>query len=116
MKQLSSLVMREFCISMYLGFHEFEKRNPQKVLVGFEVELIPDYLSGPIYDYDPVRLFLIDRFSQKHIETQEEMAQIIADHLMSDRRVVCAAVKIEKPDVFEDVGSIGFKLVCRKGR
>jgi dihydroneopterin aldolase len=108
MSEKYTLALNSYEIKMYLGIHKFEKETAQRVLVSAEINLLSGYLKGPIFDYDPLIKYLENTFSGKHIETQEELASTIADHILKDSRVAQVTIKTEKPDIFEKAGSIGF--------
>lgn len=109
-----TLALKSYELKMYLGIHKFEKETAQRVLVSADIILQSGYLKGPIYDYDPLIEYLEKTISGKHIETQEELASTIADHILSDSRVARVTIRTEKPDIFEKAGSIGF--VCERTR
>lgn len=108
MSETCTLALNNYELTMYLGIHDFEQKTAQRVLVSADISLLPGYIDGPIFDYDPLIKYLEDTFSRQHIKTQEELASTIAHQILSDPRVAAVKIRTQKPDIFEKAGSIGF--------
>lgn len=102
-----TLQMDDFEFRMFLGLHEFEKREAQRVLVSATIRTCIDtYKDKGFYDYDQVATF-IRGLSGSKIETQEELAQRIRDFILEDDRVEAAIIHTKKPDIYPDADAIG---------
>lgn len=98
--------LEDFEIKMYLGIHDFERENMQRVLVSITVTVSEvDYKAGEFWDYDWVVKFLRG-FNGTRIDTQEELVERVHGFLM-ELGCDSAEVYSRKPDVFPDCGSVG---------
>jgi dihydroneopterin aldolase len=100
------VILEDLEIKMYLGIHDFEKINPQRVLICAEMDFEAMSVGkSDIFDYDRVVDF-IRSFSLTSIETQEELVKSIHDFVMS-LGAISAKIYSRKPDVYGDCKSIG---------
>lgn len=101
------IVLDEQEITMYLGLHDFEKREMQRVLISAEIDvsLVDD---SDFYDYDALTDF-IRQFAGARIETQEELLRRVHAFIIADARVQHAVVHTKKPDIYPDTRTIGVR-------
>ena len=104
--------IRDLVLNMFIGVHEFEKAEPQRVQVS--VELTLDYPEDGIGSHYS-RVFCYETFIGRirmiaeagHMLLVEGFAERICDLAFDDRRVLAVKVEVEKLDIFEDVGGVG---------
>jgi len=105
-----TLQMDDLEIEMYLGLHDFEKREMQRVIVSATIETtIETYSNRGFFDYDEIADF-IRSFNGTSIETQEELLERIHDFIMSSPCADHAVVHTRKPDIYDDAKAIGIVL------
>lgn len=101
------ITLEDLEIKMFLGFHDFERAAPQRVLVSAEIEVSgTDWRAGAFFDYDRV-VEHIRSFAGTRIDTQEELVSRIHGFILALDGVSSAAVSSKKPDVYPDARSVG---------
>ncbi|WOI54934.1 dihydroneopterin aldolase [Palleronia sp. LCG004] len=94
-------------IRMFLGIHEAEQRDRQRVLVSVEMRIdVPDADGTLHVDYDRVADH-IREYAGTHIATQEELTSRIHAFVTGLDHVVEARVSSRKPDIYPDCRSVG---------
>ena len=104
--------IRDLVLNMFIGVHEFEKADPQRVKVSVELTLdYPEEGIGSHYN----RVFCYETFIGRirmiaeagHMLLVEGFAERICDLAFDDRRVLAVKVEVEKLDIFADAGGVG---------
>ncbi len=102
-----------------VGVYEHEHRYEQRVVVSLELEVRDDYdgtsddISG-VYDYDLAIRAVKDSLASGHFNLIETLAERIAATCLSDRRVIMARVRVEKPDVLPSCEGVGIEIERRR--
>jgi 7,8-dihydroneopterin aldolase/epimerase/oxygenase len=110
------LFLRDFCVDVRIGVHEFEKTAPQRLV--FNVDLyVPLVLSTPrsdtlaeVVDYDFIRSVIAERIARGHIGLQETLCDDLLATMLAHPRVRAALVSTEKPDVYPDCAAVGCQV------
>ena len=102
-----------------VGVYEHEHRYEQRVVVSLELEVRDDYDGtsddiSSVYDYDLAIRAIKDSVASGHFNLIETLAERIAAACLSDRRVVMARVRVEKPDVLPSCESVGIEIERRR--
>ena len=113
MAQIYLVKIRRLLVDMFIGVHEHEKQTKQRVAIDVELEL--DYpaegFSKGIYKNVGCYETLVDRIKnlskEGHVVLVETFADKIADIALDDERVISAAIRVEKLDVFSDCEAVG---------
>ena len=101
-----TILIEDLELSMYLGLHDFEKKDKQRVLICAEIVVdSADFSQDGFLDYDGVADF-IRTFNGARIETQEELIQTIHLYILA-QGAASAKVYSRKPDVYSDCKSVG---------
>lgn len=101
------IAIEELEITMFLGFHPFEREAPQRVLISAEIEVSgTDWRAGAFFDYDRVAAH-IRSYAGTRIDTQEELVSRIHAFILALDGVSRAEVSSKKPDVYPDAKSVG---------
>ena len=104
--------IRDLILNMFIGVHEFEKTDRQRVKVSVDLDLdYPEEGIGSHYS----RVFCYETFIGRirmiaeagHVLLVEGFAERICDIAFDDRRVLAVKAEVEKLDIFEDVGGVG---------
>ena len=114
--RLREVFIRGLELQARLGVHAHEKAAPQRILIHVELQVEdegagigPDDL-GRVVDYERVVQAARDTVARGHMLLVETLAESIAAAALVDPRVVQARVRIEKPDAFPDIASVGVTI------
>jgi dihydroneopterin aldolase len=69
---------------------------------------------GRVVDYEAVARAVRNLVAAGHVMLVETLAERLAEICLLDRRVEVARVRVEKLDVFDDVGSAGVEIERRR--
>jgi 7,8-dihydroneopterin aldolase/epimerase/oxygenase len=106
-----------------LGVHAHEERAPQRVVIGIEAavedDAAPDRIGrdslARVVDYGRLVEAARQVATEGHVRLAETLAERIAlATLAADSRVRSVRVTVEKPDVFDDVASVGAAVERRR--
>ena len=98
-----------------IGFHEFELKGPQRLLVTVEVWLDavpPADVDEPAaaWNYDHVREQVEELAAARRYNLQESLAHAIYERVAAMRGVKALRVATSKPDVYPDARGVGVEL------
>ncbi|MGH6815967.1 MAG: dihydroneopterin aldolase [Hyphomicrobiaceae bacterium] len=102
-----------------VGVTERERRYEQRVVVSLDLEVVDTYdgrsdAIEDVYDYDRAIGIVKAAVAAGHVDLIETLAERIAADCLTDGQVLCARVRIEKPDVVPDCRAVGIEIVrCR---
>jgi len=96
-----------------IGVHDFERGAPQRLSVDVDL-YVPLAISTPardrieeVVDYDFIRVTVLERIGQGHIELQETLCDDILDRLLARPEVTAARVCTAKLDVYPGCAAVG---------
>ncbi|MEX2648214.1 MAG: dihydroneopterin aldolase [Alphaproteobacteria bacterium] len=110
--------VRDLVLACSIGAHPHERDATQRVRVNIELDVAAsaanarDSLAN-VVDYERVVRATRAIADAGHINLVETLAERIAEACLGDEKVIAARVRVEKLDVFPDVGSVGVELVRR---
>jgi len=103
-------------MSVRIGIHEHEKKEPQRLLVNVDL-FIPLEVSSPandalseVVDYAFIRESLDSLATRGHINLQETYCDEIARLLLAHPDVRAVRVSTEKPDAYDNAEGIGIEV------
>lgn len=109
------VIFRNFELMASIGFHDFERVEPQRLLINAEIEL--DMAHFPTedhkmaaWDYDFFRHLVHDLVDGRHFELQETLCRKIFDDVVHRPGVLGARIATAKPDVYQDVEAVGCEI------
>ncbi len=109
------IFLRDFEVMAFIGFHDFERTDKQRIFITIEIELdlklypIADHRLA-VWDYDFIRLDIHKMVETKHYELQETLCRQIFDMIRAKSGVNKLTVRTAKPDVYSDVQLVGCEL------
>ncbi len=112
---LRRVFVRGLTVQALLGVHAHEQARPQRVVIGIDLSVAdphapssegPDEL-GRVVDYGLVAETARRIAAAGHVRLAETLAERIALALLADDRIAAARVSVEKPDVLENVTTVG---------
>jgi 7,8-dihydroneopterin aldolase/epimerase/oxygenase len=109
------IVLQDYCISVDIGFHEFEIGNPQRLSISVEVWLDDAAFAASddesaAWNYDYLRNEIAGLVGSRRFNLQETLARAIYDVVAARRGVTALRVSIRKPDVYPDCAGVGVDL------
>ncbi|MDG6094872.1 dihydroneopterin aldolase [Acetobacter sp. AN02] len=114
---LRHLFLRDMIVDAHIGVFPHEQGVTQRVRVNVSYGVRdgegpdegPDDLSRTV-SYEHVVMMVRRIIAEGHIRLVETLAERIAAGVLRDRRVVVVRVKIEKPDIFQELDSVGVEI------
>ena len=112
------VVVRGLIAEARIGVSEEERGRPQRLRLDLELEVAPPDDLGPgfsddlaeVFDYGALRDRLHSLCRKNDAKLLETLADRIARDCLEDPRVRRARVRIEKPDIFDEVEGIGVEV------
>ena len=115
------MFLRDYEIIASIGIHEFERKNPQRIIIDVSLELangvLPDAAEDRIetvLDYDFLRESIRRIVEGRHFNLQETLCAEILTTCLQPDKVLGARVSTRKPDVYPDCDSVGVEMEIRK--
>jgi dihydroneopterin aldolase len=110
-----SIRIRNISVPVRIGIHDFELAGPQRVIFNVTLELAEsageqsDRIADAL-DYDRVRESVLDIAGSRHFNLQESLCREIVDELRTLPNVTRIVVASEKPEVYPDCDSVGYRI------
>jgi len=109
------IVLEGFELPIDIGFHDFERGNPQRVLVTVEVWVDEAAFAAAdevalAWDYDFLRSAIGALAAARRFNLQETLAREIYDLVAARRGVTALRVATRKPDIYPDCAGVGVEL------
>lgn len=118
-KKASKILIKDLELMMFIGVFDAEKSEKQRVIVNLEIDVMPNeqWQSDDIKDivsYVDVieRIQLIAESG--HIHLVETFAEQIAETCFSFTAITGAVIRVEKPDIISNTGSVGTELTISR--
>ena len=115
------IFLRDYEVVASIGIHEFERKNPQRIIVDVSLEISGDAQKRSaedrietVLDYDFLRDCIRDIVIDRHFNLQETLCAEILEICLAPEAVVGARVSTRKPDVYPDCDSVGVEMELRK--
>ncbi|AUG54217.1 dihydroneopterin aldolase [Thalassospira marina] len=112
---LRRVFVRDMVINTSIGVYDFEKEAPQRVRINLDLSVVEG--EGPKNDdldsvlcYEELVKGVRAICADGHVNLVETLSENIAAMCLTDRRVRKVCVRVEKLDVFEDVGAVGVEI------
>ena len=118
--------VRDMVVNASIGVYAHEREALQRVRINIDLGVVEQAsghrvsgLSRPaagrdelsrVLDYEMVVRMVRDVVARGHVQLVETLAERIAEACLADRRVEVVKIRVEKLDVFEDVGSVGVEI------
>lgn len=111
----NKIIIRDMRVMMSVGIHAFEKVNLQRVIVNVEIsvpfnnEWRTDNIETVLSYADVVEEIETIARSQ-HMNLVETLAEKIANGVMAHPQPLDVRVRVEKPDIFDNIAGIGVEI------
>ena len=115
MRAVRHVFVRDLVLQARIGVYDHEKRDAQKIIVNLDLT-VSEAGKGHGDNIDNVVCYekavngIRAIIGGGHINLVETMAEEIAAFCLDDPRVLAARVRVEKPDVIAEAGSVGVEI------
>ena len=109
------IVLDGYCLSVDIGFHDFEVGQPQPLSVTVEVWLDSTAFAAAdqvelAWNYDFLRSEICALASGRRFNLQETLVREIYDVIAARHGVCGIRVATSKPDIYPDCAGVGVEL------
>ena len=112
---LRHVFVRDLELDALIGIYEVEKQAPQRIIVNIDLSVTEG--EGPkdddishVVSYEIVVKKVEAIIAGGHINLVETLCERIAAACLTDKRVMAARVRVEKPDVIPNARSVGVEI------
>ena len=109
------MFLRDLEMIASVGVHPQEKIRPQRIRVSIELRVQPRLKDAPdtldsVLSYEDVANAIRAIVAEGHVHLIETLAERIAASCLSHTEVGWVQVRIEKPDIFPDIATVGIEI------
>jgi dihydroneopterin aldolase len=109
------MFLRDLEMIASVGVHPHEKIRPQRIRVSIELRVQPRAPGAPdtlesVLSYEDVADAIRAIVAEGHVHLIETLAERIAEICLSHPEVGWVLVRIEKPDIFPDIATVGIEI------
>lgn len=115
MPNYDKVFIRDLEIVMSAGINDHERANKQRVIINVELDVesnVEKNLNSinEVVCYHTLLNKIKEHALSRHHDLLEKVAEDIADICLSNERVLSSLIKIEKPDIIDEVKSVGVEI------
>jgi 7,8-dihydroneopterin aldolase/epimerase/oxygenase len=116
---LRHVFVRDLELDASIGIYEVEKQKPQRIIVNIDLSVkeqpgkMADEISH-VVSYEIMAKKVESIIASGHINLVETLCEKIAESCLTDKRVVAARVRVEKPDILPNARSVGVEIERRR--
>ena len=114
-KYRRKVIIKDLTLSIFVGIHNFEKKNKQRVK--FNIEILTDPYVSPnrkdlnsILNYEEVVVKIEKLTDFKHHDLLEDLAENIFNMIFKNKLVKKINLKLEKLDILKKTKSVGIEV------
>ena len=116
--QCRKIHLADYKAQARIGVLDWEKTRAQQMLFTVDVWVkdvgpLNDDIST-VYDYRAVPTALETVLASGHIQLQETVAELIAQKLLSDAKVLAVRIQTQKTEAVKQAGGIGIEIFRKK--
>ena len=113
--QTRHVFVHDLVLRCSIGVHRHERDARQRVRLNIDLSVAEDYSPhgdklGNVVCYEEIVVGVRRIADSEHVNLVETLAERIAAFCLEDTRVRLVRVRIEKLDVYADVGSVGIEI------
>jgi len=105
--------IRDLVLLCSIGVYDHEHEAPQRIRVNLDLsvqEAPHDDNIDNVVCYEKVSDRVREIVKGDHTNLCETLAEKVAQSCLTDSRVLCARIRVEKLDVFKDIASVGVEI------
>lgn len=114
---MNKIIIRNFLLPILIGIYEKEKKESQNVLINIELEVLDSDAKeeiGNVVDYREIVEKITKLAEGEHINLVETLAEKIVSICLEYSRVTSVKVRVEKVDIFKNIGGVGVEIERKK--
>ena len=109
------ILIKELTLDLKLGFYNYEKEKPQKVMFSLEIDYqdkkpTSDKDIKSIVNYGQIVRIITKLTKNKHYNFLETLAEDVFDVLFRDKRIGKIMLQIEKLEILKECTSVGIQI------
>lgn len=111
--RLRHVFVRDLELMAMIGIYDQEKAKPQRIVVNIDLSVKEgsgDDDISHVVSYEIVVKKVEAIIAEGHINLVETLCERIAESCLTDRRVMAARVRVEKPDIIPNARSVGVEI------
>ncbi len=114
------IIVNGLVVDTFIGVHDFERRNRQRVRFDIEIDTIDGYAdivrtTGTFVSYADIVEFIEGRAATgDHVELVETWAEDIAVFALQHELASAVRVSVQKADIFEAADGVGITIERRR--
>lgn len=114
------IVVRSLIVDAFIGVHDFERLERQRVRFDVEVDTVDGYAAtvrstGEYVSYADIVDYIQDRAAlDDHVELVETWADDVASFVLRNELAACVRVTVTKPDIFDRADGVGVSIERRR--
>ena len=111
--------IRDLVLPARIGIHDHERAQAQPVIINVDasveeaVEGADNTMTGTIADvvcYETLTKQIKEVLAGGHTDLVEELAEEIADRLLTDARIIRLRIQLEKPEAIAEAAGVGVEI------
>ena len=110
---LRHVFVRDLELMALIGIYDHEKEAPQRVTVNIDLSVKEgsgDDDISHVVSYEIVVKKVEAIIAEGHVNLVETLCEKIARSCLTDKRVMAARVRVEKPDIIPNARSVGVEI------
>ena len=116
---LRRVFIRDLVLPARIGIHDHERAQAQPVIINVDasveeaVEGADNTMTGTIADvvcYETLTKQIKEVLGGGHTDLVEELAEEIADRLLTDARIIRLRIRLEKPEAIAEAAGVGVEI------
>lgn len=114
------IVVRAHVVETFIGVHDFERLERQRVRFDVEVDTVDGYadivrMTGEYVSYADIVEFVETRAaSRDHVELVETWAEDVARFVLANELAAAVRVTVTKLDIFDGADGVGVSIERRR--
>ncbi len=114
------VIVDNLCVRTFIGVHDFERLERQRVRVDVEVDTVEGYAdivraTGEYVSYADIVEFVQSRAAgDEHVELVETWADDVASFVLENELAAAVRVTVTKPDIFDGADGVGVSIERRR--
>ena len=111
--------LHDIMLVAHIGVHAHEHGRPQRVRINIDLMVADDGADARdelarVVDYEALATTVRRIVGGEHVKLVETLAERLAAACLADTRISHARIRVEKLDVFDDIGSAGVEIERRR--
>ncbi len=110
------LIIDTLCLLMSAGIYDEEKAKKQRVIISAQIGVETNRERklnsvDDIVSYEDIVNKIKGLAKERHYDLLEEFGEILIQKIFEDKRINTITLRIEKPDIFDDVKNVGIQII-----